>query len=178
MFLVWLEIPSAIIRTFVFISFCHNLGMLDLVFENQTDNLKWGEKFFTNVLERSLELLKFNDRQVEIGLHLVGLEKSQELNREYRGKDKPTDVLSFPLNDGIEDNVLKKHDILPLGDIFICLDVAIHQAKEMNIAVSQELARLTVHGFLHLLGYDHERSPEDEKKMIELQEEILNGLKL
>src|SRR3989344_5561037 len=150
--------------------------MIDLVFDNQTGKdgpPVGGEKFFTSVLEHSLQFLKLNDKQVEIGLHLINPERSRELNREHRGKDKPTDVLSFPLNENPADNVLKNHDILPLGDIFICLYVAVRQAEEMNIPVSQELARLTIHGLLHLLGYDHERSASDEKQMTDLQEKIL-----
>ena len=76
----------------------------------------------------------------------------------------------------LNENGLEKYDILPVGDIFICLEIARKQADEMDIPLNQELARLAVHGFLHLLGYDHETSPEDEKRMIDLQEEILDTI--
>ena len=153
--------------------------MLELVYENQTGGTNWPEEFFRGVIEHALDHLKIIEqknlpasRQVELGLHLVTPERSQELNREYRQKDKPTDVLSFPLNE----HGLEKYGILPLGDIFICLEVAQQQAGEMNIPLNQELARLAVHGFLHLFGYDHERSAVDEKEMIDLQEEILSEI--
>jgi len=143
--------------------------MIDLVFENQTKDMAWSEDFFREVLSCSLSHLKLRDNTVELGLYLVAPERSQELNKKYRQKDKPTDVLSFPLNE----HGLKKYGILPLGDIFICLEIAQRQANEMSIPADQELIRLVVHGLLHLLGYDHELSSDDEKKMIDLQEEIV-----
>ncbi len=146
--------------------------MLDLVYENQTGDKKWSEEFFRGVFDHTLTHLKLNDKKVELGLHLVTPERSQELNKQHRQKDKPTDVLSFPL----DEHGLEKYGILPLGDIFICLEVAQRQADEMNIPLNQELARLAVHGLLHLLGHDHELSPSDEKKMIELQENIVKGV--
>lgn len=148
--------------------------MLDLVYENQTGNAAWTKHFFRRVLDASHAHLDLDEKRVEVGLHLVTPERSQELNLEYRLKDKPTDVLSFPL----DEQGLEKYDILPVGDIFICLEVAQKQADEMHIPLNQELARLAVHGFLHLLGYDHEKSPEDEKRMIDLQEEIIQSLSL
>ncbi len=148
--------------------------MLDLVYENQTGDQEWQESFFNSILSSSIQYLEKQKslpagRQVEIGLHLVTPERSQELNKQYRQKDKPTDVLSFPL----EERSLETYGILPLGDIFICLDVARSQAQEFNITLKEELARLTVHGFLHLMGHDHERSEADENNMIELQEKIV-----
>jgi probable rRNA maturation factor len=146
--------------------------MLDLVYENQTGDRKWTEEFFHTILSKAASHLKLDDKKVECGLHLITPERSQELNRTHRHKDKPTDVLSFPLNE----HALEQYDILPVGDIFICLEVAERQAEEMKIPLDQELARLAVHGFLHLVGYDHETSPEDEKKMIDLQEDIIKNL--
>lgn len=150
--------------------------MLDLVFENQTGDHPsvggWSEEFFRGVIEYACEYLNLNKSskgKLELGLYLVLPERSRELNRQHRQKDKPTDVLSFPLNE----HGLEEYGILPLGDIFICLEVAQQQANEMNIPPNQELARLAVHGLLHLLGYDHELSSVEEKKMIDLQEEIL-----
>lgn len=147
--------------------------MLELVFSNETTARTWPEKFFRNVFEHALKHLAMADKTVELGLYLISQERSQELNRQHRGKDKPTDVLSFPLNErGLEEN----YAILPLGDIFICPDVAKHQAAELGIQPDQEAARLAVHGLLHLAGYDHELSAAAEKKMIDLQEKILNEL--
>ena len=148
------------------------MHMLDLVFENHTSDRTWTEEFFNNIIGQALHHLKLGDKKVEMGLQLIGPEKSRELNNRYRQKDRPTDVLSFPL----EDDTLKKYDILPLGDVFICLSVAKRQAEEMKIPIGQELARLAVHGLLHLLGYDHERSTAEEKKMLDLQEKIIQSL--
>lgn len=148
--------------------------MLDLVYENQTSDSAWTEGFFSKVLSHACDQLKLSDKKVELGMYLVTPERSQELNLKYRNKDKSTDVLSFPL----DEHALENYGILPIGDIFICLDVAKRQAEEMNIPLDQELARLSVHGLLHLLGYDHELSPEDEKHMIDLQEEIIQSLSL
>ena len=95
----------------------------------------------------------------------------QEINKEYRGIDRPTDVISFALEDseGVE---LENYRIL--GDIYISIDKVKEQAKEYGHSEKRELAFLTVHGFLHLLGYDH-MEKEEEKIMFGKQEEILNG---
>jgi len=146
--------------------------MLELVYQNKTVDKSWSEDFFRKVINGACAYLNLDNETVELGLHLVTPERSQELNKQHRQKDKPTDVLSFPLNE----QGLKKYGILPLGDIFICPEIAKRQADEMNIPIDQELARLAVHGFLHLLGHDHELSTADEKKMINLQEEILQTI--
>ncbi len=146
--------------------------MLDLVYENQTEDSQWQESFFNSILTSGTENLNIQDKKVEIGLHLVTPERSRELNKQYRQKDKPTDVLSFPL----EEHSLETYGILPLGDIFICLDVARSQAEEFNIPLKEELTRLTIHGLLHLVGHDHERSEADEKEMTELQEKIVKEI--
>ena len=102
---------------------------------------------------------------------LVDEEKIHELNREYRGIDRPTDVITFALEDN-EDIVYE--DFRLLGDIYICLEKVYTQAEEYGHSVLRELSFLTIHGFLHLLGYDH-MTEEDEKVMFKRQEEILNG---
>ena len=94
----------------------------------------------------------------------------QKLNREYRNKDNVTDVISFALED---DNTFIKTDLRVLGDIYICLDRAKEQASEYGHSLLRELSFLSVHGLLHLLGYDHQ-TKEDESVMFGLQELILN----
>ena len=101
---------------------------------------------------------------------IVDEEKIHELNREYRGIDRPTDVITFALEDN-EDIVYE--DFRLLGDIYICLEKVYSQAEEYDHSVSRELSFLTIHGFLHLLGYDH-MNEDDEKIMFKRQEEILN----
>lgn len=93
-----------------------------------------------------------------------------ELNKEYRGIDRPTDVISFALEDHIDEVNL---DFRMLGDIYISLDKAKEQAIEYGHSFLREICFLTVHGLLHLLGYDHIKK-EDEEVMFKKQDEILN----
>jgi len=146
--------------------------MLDLVFKNYTQGKAPGKVFFREILVATLKELKIKDKNIEVSLNLVGEAKIKELNKKYRNKNEITDVLSFPL----EEARLKKYDILPLGDIFICLPFAVKEAKRQDIGLKKELAWLTVHGFLHLLGYDHEKSAHDKKKMFALENKILSKL--
>lgn len=129
--------------------------MLDLVFKNSASLKAPGGAFFVKILELAAKTLKLGDSKIEISVNLVGRAKIKNLNKKYRNKNTATDVLSFPLSTA----VLKKYGILLLGDIFICLPVAKKEAEEENISIEKKLAWLTVHGFLHLLGYDH---PDDE----------------
>lgn len=122
-------------------------------------------EFFMKIAETVFDYLNNKENQYEISLLITNDETIHLLNKEYRQKDKPTDVLSFPMED----------DIM-LGDIVISLDAAKNQALERDINVDREVAFLFIHGLLHLLGYDHETSVEDEKNMFALQEEILKKL--
>ncbi len=112
----------------------------------------------------------------EVSVSFVDNEEIHKLNLEYRGKDKPTDVLSFPMWDGDEDGI---GDIDPngeavlLGDIILSVEKAYAQAEEYGHSIERELAFLSVHSTLHLLGYDHEVSEEDECYMNQKQEEVL-----
>lgn len=107
----------------------------------------------------------------------------QEINRDYRNKDMPTDVISFALEEEVEGEVpiiLDEDMEMPrnLGDIMISTERAAEQAEEYGHSYERELGFLAVHGFLHLNGYDH-MEPADEKEMFDLQKEILDayGLK-
>ncbi len=106
---------------------------------------------------------------------LVDEAKIQELNRDYRKIDRVTDVITFALED--EDTMVLPSDVRILGDIYICLARARSQAIEYGHSFYRELAFLAVHGFYHLLGYDHQNK-DDEKIMFEKQEEVLqmNGI--
>ena len=94
-----------------------------------------------------------------------------KINKEYRGIDRPTDVISFALED---DKQIDLPDLRVLGDIYISYDKVISQAKEYNHSNKRELCFLAVHGLLHLLGYDH-MTKDDEIKMFSLQKELLNS---
>lgn len=97
----------------------------------------------------------------------------REINRDYRAKDQATDVLSFAFFEGEEPNVFWPDEVSFLGEIFISVETAEKQAREYAHSLERELAFLGIHGLLHLLGYDHELGPADEKKMFERQNEIL-----
>jgi pyridoxine 5-phosphate synthase len=98
-----------------------------------------------------------------------------ELNSKYRKKPQPTNVLSFPFGEG-SDESLAGLPIKELGDVIISLDTAACEAGTYQQTLEQRLAWLVTHGILHLLGYDHERSPEDEKRMAAREEELLSIL--
>lgn len=117
--------------------------------------------------------LEFEDfgRRAEVSVTFTDNEKIHALNREYRKVDRPTDVLSFPLFDGEEYDT--DGDAVLLGDIVLSLEQAQKQAEEYGHSFEREVAFLTVHSMLHLLGYDHETSPEDERDMFARQDEIL-----
>ena len=126
-------------------------------------------------LEQIKKLVEFalkyqNIENAIFNIIIVDEEKIQMLNREYRGKDSVTDVISFALED---DDVFIETDYRVLGDIYICLKRAHDQAKEYGHSFLRELSFLTIHGLLHLLGYDHMEKDEEEV-MFELQERILS----
>lgn len=114
-------------------------------------------------------LIKYMNIDASFSIIIVDNEKIHEINKEYRGIDRPTDVISFALEEN-EDYEVKER---LLGDIFISIDKVYDQAKEYNHSVKRELFFLVTHGFLHLLGYDHMKK-EDEEIMFSLQEKILN----
>jgi probable rRNA maturation factor len=90
---------------------------------------------------------------VEITVRVVDADESQALNRDYRGKDKPTNVLSFPGD--VPDFLRAELEVLPLGDLVICAPVVVAEATAEGKPVEAHWAHLTVHGVLHLLGFDH-----------------------
>ena len=101
---------------------------------------------------------------------IVDNEKIHEINKEYRGIDRPTDVISFALED---DKSFNRSDIRILGDIYISIDKVKSQSEEYGHSIKRELFFLAIHGLLHLLGYDHMKE-EDEKVMFAKQEEVLS----
>jgi probable rRNA maturation factor len=117
---------------------------------------------------------------VEISLVLTGQERIQELNREYRGKDSPTDVLSFSMSEQKEEEeptafIGPPDGLVHLGEIIISYPQAVKQAGEHNHSTKKEMAILIVHGVLHILGYDHEK-PEMEPAMIAREKAILTDI--
>ena len=112
--------------------------------------------------------------RLELGLTIVDAEGMREINREQRGVDAPTDVLSFPLIDWTQPSpfVAPPDGVLHLGDIVLCAPIAVQQAEEYGHSVERELAYLFAHGLLHLLGYDHE-DPAQQAEMRRREEAAL-----
>ncbi len=114
----------------------------------------------------------------ELSLHFTDGKGIKRLNRKYRNKNAETDVLSFPLLTKDELSSLSENDNAALGDIVLNLDRAGVQAAELSHSIEREMAFLTIHSTLHLLGYDHELSPEDDEDMCRRQREIVATLGL
>ncbi len=108
----------------------------------------------------------------ELSIALVGDAEMHALNRDYRGKDRPTDVLAFALREGEDASI--HPDVL--GDVVISVDTAARQATARDAALADEVRVLLAHGILHLLGYDHERSPAEARRMFGKQRALLATL--
>ncbi|KGA98435.1 rRNA maturation factor [Alkalihalobacillus alcalophilus ATCC 27647 = CGMCC 1.3604] len=146
---------------------------IDIVDETNTINQKQQE-----LVEQLLESAAKSEGlvgEIELSLTFVTDEEIQEINREYRDKDQPTDVISFALNEQGENEQEIIAEGLPnvLGDIIISVPRIGAQAEEYGHSFERELGFLVVHGFLHLLGFDH-MTDADEKEMFAKQENILN----
>lgn len=158
--------------------------MLNLVWENEQTKVNITDELIEKIrlsLETALESEEFTDN-AEISLTFTDNENIRELNLESRGKDSATDVLSFPMLEQDDDGTLIIYDedvvdgFVLLGDIVISAERAVAQAEEYGHSLVREMCFLAVHSVLHLLGYDHERSEEDERIQFEKQEQILTSL--
>ncbi|MDD6345924.1 MAG: rRNA maturation RNase YbeY [Oscillospiraceae bacterium] len=112
----------------------------------------------------------------EVSVSFVSNSEIKLLNRNYRNKDNVTDVLSFPLMEGDDVERNPETGYILLGDIVISLETAVKQASNYGHSLEREIGFLTVHSMLHLLGYDHESSPLDERIMREKEESVLEKL--
>lgn len=133
--------------------------------DEEIKELETVEKLLLSAIEKEkLEDVTFN-------LIIVDNEYIHELNKNYRGIDRETDVITFALED--EDSIIvPEEEGRNLGDIYISIDKARSQAEEYGHGLLRELSFLAVHGFYHLLGFDH-MTPEEEKVMFAKQEEVL-----
>ncbi|WP_409297619.1 rRNA maturation RNase YbeY [Peribacillus sp. SCS-26] len=153
---------------------------LNIDFIDETDETSSeGRELVEGLLEFAAGKLEVTEG-AEVSITFTGNERIQEINRDYRGKDQPTDVISFALEEMGEDEIEIVGADMPrvLGDIIISVDRTREQADEYGHSFDRELGFLALHGFLHLLGYDH-MTEEDEKRMFGKQKEILDayGLK-
>ena len=130
-------------------------------------------KYIKKVLKYALKYEKIANATFNV--IIVDNEEIHRINKTYRKIDKPTDVISFALEDNKTEEIFSEKRVL--GDIYISIDKAKEQAKEYRHSLKRELCFLSVHGLLHLLGYDHIEK-DDEKIMFERQELILNGKRL
>ena len=145
---------------------------LKLSIDQRTEGEKIDEKYFltlTKALDVTLEIVGI-EGDYEVSFSVVDEGEIQDLNRDYRGVDAVTDVLSFPLfsREELEDGAI-------LGDIVICSQRAREQAKDFRHSYEREIVYLSVHSLLHLLGYDHEEE-EDKAEMRTLEKEVMKRL--
>lgn len=114
----------------------------------------------------------------EVNVTFVDNEQIRELNKQFRNKDKSTDVLSFPLGENGVYDLNPETGCLQLGDIVISMETAVLQAETYGHTLEREIAFLTVHSMLHLLGYDHEQGGLEEMEMRSKEETVLESLGL
>ena len=169
--------------------------MLVDIIDDQAYLASGQEKLLHEVIEAAAKYLNLPEG-IELDLSIVSNEEIQVLNRDYRGLDKPTDVLSFALTEvsseydvdfahldlaeeaeeteDLEETEFEEEEAIPqhLGDIIISYPRAQEQAQDYGHSLDRELAFLAVHGFLHLNGYDHQ-TEEEAQEMFKIQEEVL-----
>ena len=135
--------------------------------------IKSYKKVFKEIADFTYELLELK-KKYELSVSIIDDETIHTYNKQYRGIDRPTDVLSFAFQDD-EDMILDSKLPTELGDILISYETMLRQADEYGHSIEREMCFLFTHGLLHLLGYDH-MEKDDEKEMFALQNEILEGL--
>jgi rRNA maturation RNase YbeY len=129
---------------------------------------KFSSRKLKTIARKVLELLE--QTEAELSLALVGNAEIRKLNARYRRKDYPTDVLSFPTDDRL------RAATRLLGDVVISVEKAKQQARERGRSLDEEMASLVIHGVVHLLGYDHERSAREARLMSRLEKKIYRAL--
>lgn len=136
---------------------------------NQSNEDSWRnyQKYLEPILDKTLKKVGHNSN-VEVSVVMVNDDTIHEYNKNYRNIDRPTDVLSFVDGEEID-------GVLSLGDIIISVDKVRSQAEDYGHSLKREYCFLVAHGFLHLLGYDHE-TKEEEEEMTRLQKEILDEI--
>ncbi len=120
-------------------------------------------------------VLSYLEEDGDFSLHFISDEEMRTLNREYRGKDEPTDILTFAINDGEEFPSFEGEE-KELGDVFISIDSMHRNADSLSVDRNEELRRLLVHGILHLRGMDHESNDFSTEPMLIEQERIMKEL--
>ncbi len=158
--------------------------MTEILIENEQQEIEINDEINKLIKKCADAVLEYEecDFDAEISVSIVDEDEIRTLNREYREKDSVTDVLSFPMLEFDEDGnmICDEFDFndesIVLGDIIICAKRAFEQAAEYGHSFVREIAFLTVHSMLHLLGYDHEHSEDMEQEMFKKQKDILNKM--
>jgi probable rRNA maturation factor len=143
---------------------------MEILLQNNQSQHPVDSESFQSQIGQLLE--KLGETQCELSLLLTDDAEIRRLNKTYRNLDHATDVLSFPQD---EDAVNESGDTL-LGDVVISVETAARQAEEHHLSFNEELILLAIHGILHLLGYDHERSPQDARIMKDKTQVIFETL--
>ena len=153
--------------------------MYEIVYKDVQENEKY-EKIVKKVLEQCFKEEDMLDSKLYITITFTTPQNIKEINKKYRNIDKATDVLSFPMfeKDELETKIKNKDYVCEdvLGDIIISIEKVQEQAEEYGHSFERELSYMIVHGFYHLMGYDHIK--EDKKVMRPKEEKVLNDLKI
>lgn len=153
--------------------------IVDIHFLDIPEQLQYAD-LINNVLKEAFEEEKLNNTNIYINIILTNAQNIKETNKKYRNIDRETDVLSFPMFEKEEIEYLKNSiNSIPevLGDIMISIERVKEQAKEYGHSFERELSYMLVHGFYHLMGYDH-MNEEEKKEMRAKEETILNLLNI
>ncbi len=144
-----------------------------VVLDDRRKEVKNNDSFFVkDILLYAYKKMKLHE-DYEMSVNFINDKEIRKINRQYRHVDRATDVISFALEETDKINI--KGFPKELGDLFVSLDHAYQQAHELKHSFQRELGYMVVHGFLHLLGYDHTKSTRDEKIMFGIQRKILEG---
>lgn len=154
--------------------------MYEIVYKDVQENEKY-EEIVKKVLEQCFKEEDMLDSKLYITITFTTPQNIKEINKQYRNIDKATDVLSFPMfeKDELETKIKNKDYVCEdvLGDIIISIEKVQEQAEEYGHSFERELSYMIVHGFYHLMGYDHIKE-EDKKVMRPKEEKVLNDLKI
>ena len=149
---------------------------MEIILDDRQDKIKVSEDLLEKIHDIIVESLHYEgyDDNYEVSLSFVDNEEIHELNKEFRGVDRATDVLSFPL---LTDEFDVEVEEESLGDIVISLERALEQSEEYNHSFEREVCFLVCHSMFHLLGYDHD-TEENTKDMRKREEDVLNKLNI
>ena len=142
------------------------VGILNLTKSSQD------AKFVRKVIRGTLRKMGEKGR-ISVGVVFVSKNRIQEINRKYRGKNNATDVLSFPV---AEQFIISGKDEKCLGEIVVCLPIVKKHAQKIGVTFNRELAHILIHGTLHLLVHEHNKSDKDAEKMHRKEEEIMDAI--